>query len=111
VQPWALGQGGASGTDFDDVGAHINESAAADGTTLRDAALSVEWPNAAEENTMRTAIALITVCILAACSADRPDTVVSPKLDSGITSSNGGGTRTLGNQPNLGVTTPTAPAK
>lgn len=83
----------------------------AGGTTLRDAALSTEWPNATKENTMRTAIALFTVLILAACSAGRADTTVSPKLDSGITSSNGGGTRTLGNQPDIGVTTSTAPAK
>lgn len=60
---------------------------------------------------MRTTIILLTACILAACSADRPDTTVSPKLDSGITSSNGGGQRMLGNQPDVGVTTSTAPAK
>jgi hypothetical protein len=29
--------------------------------------------------------------------------VASPSLDSGVTSSNGGGTRALGNQPNVGV--------
>jgi len=59
---------------------------------------------------MRAAIALLTVCILAACSADRSDTPAPPKLDSGITSSNGGA-RTLGRQSDIGVTTPTAPAK
>jgi hypothetical protein len=42
---------------------------------------------------------------LAACADARPDPVASPQLDSGITSSNGGGTRALGNQPNIGVTT------
>ncbi len=60
---------------------------------------------------MRTTIILLTACVLAACSADRPDTTVSPKLDSGITSSNGGGQRMLGNTNNMGVTTPTTPAK
>ncbi len=60
---------------------------------------------------MRNIILLLTACVLTACAADKPDTVVSPKLESGITSSNGGGQRTLGNQPNIGVTTSTTPAK
>ena len=48
---------------------------------------------------------LILSGLLAACSDVRPSPLVSPQLDSGVTSSNGGGTRTLGNNPNVGVTT------
>ena len=55
--------------------------------------------------------AILLASLLAACADTRPDPVVSPGLDSGITSSNGGGTRTLGNQPNVGVTTRVAPAR
>lgn len=46
---------------------------------------------------------------VAACADARPDPVASPRLDSGITSSNGGGVRALGNDPNVGVTTRVAP--
>jgi hypothetical protein len=60
---------------------------------------------------MRQIIILLTACILTACAAGQPDTTVSPKLESGITSSNGGGQRMLNNQPNVGVTTSTSPAK
>ena len=49
--------------------------------------------------------------LLAACAEVRPDPVVSPQLDSGITSSNGGGQRALGNQPNVGVTTRVGPVR
>ena len=42
---------------------------------------------------------------LAACANVKPDTVASPQLDSGITSSSGGGMRALGNDPDVGVTT------
>ena len=49
--------------------------------------------------------------LLAACADVRPDTTVSPRLDSGITSSNGGGQRALGNQPGVGVTTPVGPVR
>ena len=45
--------------------------------------------------------------LLAACGAARPDPIVSPQLESGITSSNGGGTTTLGSGPYVGVTTRT----
>jgi len=34
--------------------------------------------------------ALLIAILLAACADARPDTVVSPQLDSGITSNNGG---------------------
>ncbi len=60
---------------------------------------------------MRHIIILLIACVLTGCAASQPDTVVSPKLESGITSSNGGGQRTLGNQPNVGVTTSTSPTK
>ena len=56
---------------------------------------------------MPRTVAILLAAFLAACANARPDPVVSPQLDSGITSSNGGGTRTLGNQPNVGVTTRT----
>lgn len=55
--------------------------------------------------TIATTVLLgLAVC---ACGQDRP--LISPKLDSGITSSNGGGVRALGNQPsvNVGGTGPT----
>ena len=42
---------------------------------------------------------------LAACANAKPDTVASPRLDSGITSSDGGGMRALGNDPDVGVST------
>ncbi len=49
--------------------------------------------------------------LLAACSDIRPDTTVSPRLDSGITSSNGGGARALGNGTGASVTTRIGPAQ
>jgi len=45
------------------------------------------------------------VAALAGCAGERPQSTVSPGLDSGITSSNGGGMRTTGNLLNQGVTT------
>lgn len=54
---------------------------------------------------MRRILPVLLALGLAACADAKPDKVVSPRLDSGITSSNGGGTRALGNQPNVGVTT------
>lgn len=56
-------------------------------------------------NATTRAAAVLLAALLAACAGERPDTIVSPRLDSGITSSDGGGTRALGNQPNVGVTT------
>ncbi len=56
-------------------------------------------------------IALLTACIVAACSAEQPSTATAPKLETGITSSNGGGQRQLDNTQSIGVTTPTTPAK
>ena len=43
--------------------------------------------------------------LLAACNDLRPDPIASPKLDSGVSSSFGGGTQTLGSTPNVGVNT------
>ena len=42
---------------------------------------------------------------LAACGYSKPETVASPQLGSGITSSSGGGMRALSNDPDVGVTT------
>ena len=55
--------------------------------------------------------AIFLAGLLAACSDVRPDTIVSPRLDSGVTSSNGGGARALNNQPGVGVTTTVGPAR
>lgn len=45
----------------------------------------------------------------AVCACGQPRPAISPSLETGITSSNGGGARALGNQPNisLGGTGPT----
>ncbi len=45
-----------------------------------------------------TAVLGLAVC---ACGPQRP--AIDPALDSGITSSNGGGTRALGNNPGVSV--------
>ena len=58
----------------------------------------------------RTALLLLIGC-LAACAEVRPDTTVSPQLESGITSSNGGGRRALANQPGASVTTRVGPVR
>ncbi len=55
--------------------------------------------------------AILLVALVAACSYVRPDTTVSPNLDSGVTSDNGGGARALNNQPGVGVTTSVGPAR
>jgi hypothetical protein len=55
--------------------------------------------------------AVLLAGLLAACSDIWPDTTVSPRLDSGITSSNGGGARALGNQPGASMTTRVGPAQ
>lgn len=60
---------------------------------------------------MLDTIALIPASLLAARAYARPDPGLSPRLGSGITSSDGSGTRALGNQPNLGVTTRVGPAR
>ena len=53
-----------------------------------------------------TAFALACLALAACTSADHPQGRVSPNLDSGITSDNGGGSRALNNNNNMGVTTP-----
>lgn len=57
----------------------------------------------------RVLVALLGSSLLAACSHVKPDTIVSPGLESGITSQNGGGARALGNQPGVGITTQVGP--
>ena len=55
----------------------------------------------------RSLVALLaTLIVVSGCADLRPNSVVSPQLDSGITSSNGGGERALGNQLNFGISTP-----
>jgi len=46
---------------------------------------------------------------LASCAAERQQSTSTPGLETGITANNGGGTRTLNNNPNMGVTTRVAP--
>ncbi len=55
--------------------------------------------------------AILLAGLLTACAHVQPNTVVSPQLDSGVRSSNGGGARALGNQPSVGVTTNLGPAR
>ena len=62
-----------------------------------------------------TAFALACLA-LAACTpaekrAERPESVTTPGLDTGITSNNGGGQKALGNNVGVGVTTPDARAR
>ena len=64
-----------------------------------------------EETTMHRITALLLASLLAACADARPDTILSPRLDSGITSSNGGGMRALGDDLNLSINSRSTPAK
>jgi hypothetical protein len=53
---------------------------------------------------------------LAACTpaerrAERPQSTTTPGLETGITSNNGGGQRALGNNVDVGVTTPDSRAR
>lgn len=51
-------------------------------------------------------IAVAFACTaLLGCAGERPQSTTTPGLETGITSNNGGGTRALGNQPNVGITT------
>ena len=55
---------------------------------------------------MRNTFTVLLTCLaLTACAYETPggDPVVSPRLDSGVTSSNGGGQRALGNTLDVGV--------
>ena len=57
-------------------------------------------------------IAMALACAaLLGCAGERPQSTTTSGLETGITSSNGGGTRTLGNQPNVGITTRVGPAR
>lgn len=57
-------------------------------------------------NRSLTAFALACLALAACTPAERPQSTVSPNLDSGVTSNNGGGSRALNNNNNTGVTTP-----
>lgn len=60
----------------------------------------------------RSSIAAVLACLaLGACAYEKPQSTVSPNLESGITSNNGGGVRALGNAPNIGITTQSAPLR
>ena len=61
---------------------------------------------------VRPGLAAILLASLAlmSCAYEKPQSTVSPELESGITSQNGGGVRQLGNSPNIGITTQTVPA-
>lgn len=49
------------------------------------------------------------ICLaLASCAADRPQSTFTKGMDTGITSSDGGSTRALGNNPNVGINSGTA---
>ena len=60
---------------------------------------------------MRRFAIFLDASLSTACASARPGPVATPDLGSGITSSIGGGTRALGNQPSAGVTTRTGPAQ
>ena len=54
---------------------------------------------------MHKILIVTAACVsLGACGYTRADAPVSANLDSGITASNGGGQRALGNVPDIGVT-------
>ena len=58
---------------------------------------------------VRPWVALLACLALGACAGERPQSTFTPGLDTGITASDGGGTRALGNQPNVGITTRVGP--
>ena len=55
------------------------------------------------------AVALLGCVGLAGCAYARPDPVSMPGVPGTVTSGSGGGSRTLGNIPNVAVTTPVGP--
>ncbi len=62
------------------------------------------------------ALAACTPARLHACTpaerrAERPESVTTPGLDTGITGNNGGGQKALGNNVGVGVTTPESRAR
>ena len=60
---------------------------------------------------MNRIAAFLAIPLLTACAEVRPDTVVSPRLDSGITSSNGGGARALDNGTSESIAPRVGPAR
>lgn len=59
---------------------------------------------------LKTTLAFGTLLLgLGACAYERPQSTFTRGLDTGITSSDGGGTRALGDQPRIGVSTPVRP--
>ena len=56
--------------------------------------------------------ACMLLCLgLAACAEERPQSTFTKGLDTGITASDGGGMRALGNQPNATVTSRVSPSQ
>ena len=53
----------------------------------------------------------LAACTRAERAAERPQSTTSPGLDTGVTSNNGGGQRTLDNTMGIGVTTPDSRAR
>ena len=53
----------------------------------------------------------LAACTPAERAAERPQSTTTPGLDTGITSNNGGGQRALGNNGNVGITTPDSRAR
>ena len=66
--------------------------------------VSLSSANAVQRTLLRAAPLVVALAALTACAGERPVPTNSPSLDSGITSSNGGGARTLGNAPSVGIT-------
>lgn len=67
--------------------------------------------SAATPRALLPAAALLLCGVLAACAYERPQSTVSPELESGITSQNGGGARALGNTLDMGVNTRVGPPR
>ncbi len=69
-------------------------------------------PKATRSLAARSSRAALLACLaLGACAYEKPQSTVSPNLNSGITSNNGGGARALGNTPNIGLGTQSVPAR
>ena len=66
---------------------------------------------------IRSFTAFTLACLaMAACTpaerrAERPQSTTTPGLETGITSNNGGGSKALGNNVGVGVTTPDSRAR
>ena len=57
------------------------------------------------------AFTVLVACTPAERSAERPQSITTPRLDTGITETGGGGQQTLGNNVDVGVKTRVAPAR